>query len=216
MLAIDADPNSCFADALGVKGSGTIVGICEEISKNMDKIPSGMVKDRYIEMEVQESTVESDLFDLIVMGRPEGPGCYCYVNNLLRGLIGNITKNYEYVIIDNAAGMEHISRRTMGDVDSLVIISDYSASGLRAAKKIFELAVDLKIKMAHAGLVINKVRTPDKSMEKNIKLSGIDIVGELPYSEDIERWNIEGGSVFSFTSPDILEKVWAICRKITE
>ena len=147
LLAIDADPNSCFADALGVKSAPTIVGTCEEISGQMSKIPAGMTKERFIEMRVQESLAEEKAFDMLVMGRPEGPGCYCYVNNLLRNIIDKITRAYDYVVIDNAAGMEHISRRTMRGMNKLVLVSDYSVPGIRSAKKIYELAKELGIKI---------------------------------------------------------------------
>ena len=130
VLAIDADPNSCLAESLGVDAVSSIVGVCEEISKNMDTIPRGMTKDRYIEMKVQESLIETEDFDLLLMGRPEGPGCYCYVNNLLRDIIGDITKSYDFIVIDNAAGMEHISRRTTMEITKLVLVSYYSSIGV--------------------------------------------------------------------------------------
>ena len=136
VLAIDADPNSCFAEALGVTGASTIVGTCEEIARHLDAIPAGMTKDRFIELRVQESLAETARFDLLVMGRPEGPGCYCYVNNLLRDCIAEMTRSYDIVVIDNAAGMEHVSRRTMRDMDRLVLVSDYSIPGIRSARRI--------------------------------------------------------------------------------
>ena len=207
MIAIDADPNSCFAEALGVKNAGTIVGICEEISKNMDKIPSGMTKDRYIEMEVQKSVIEEKNFDCLVMGRPEGPGCYCYVNNLLRGIIGKITSGYDYVVIDNAAGMEHISRRTVGVLNKLVVVSDYSVTGVRAAKKIYELAIELGIRIGAAFLIINKVTGPVSLLKDEIQKSGLDLIGEIPYSEDLVRWNISNRPIFEFKNQEIWSKV---------
>ncbi|MCX5686973.1 MAG: carbon monoxide dehydrogenase [Candidatus Omnitrophica bacterium] len=214
VVAIDADPNSCFAEALGVKNAGTIVGICEEISKNMDKIPGGMTKDRYIEMEVQESVIEEKNFDLLVMGRPEGPGCYCYVNNLLRGIIEKITSSYDYVVIDNAAGMEHISRRTVGVLNKLVVVSDYSVTGVRAAKKIYELAIELGIKIGAAYLIINKITGPASSLKDEIQKSGLDLIGEIPYSEDLVRWNISNRPIFEFKNQMIDEKVAAVVEKL--
>ncbi len=104
-----------------------------------------MTKDRFIEMKVQESLTETKDFDLLVMGAPEGPGCYCYVNNLLREIMDRITNSYDFVVIDNAAGMEHISRRTTGVIAKLVLVSDYSIAGVRAAKRIYSLAKELKI-----------------------------------------------------------------------
>ncbi|HPM43390.1 MAG TPA: carbon monoxide dehydrogenase, partial [Candidatus Omnitrophota bacterium] len=148
ILAIDADPNSCLAESLGVDAVSSIAGVCEDISKNMGAIPRGMTKDRYIEMRVQESLVETQEFDLLLMGRPEGPGCYCYVNNLLRDIIGDITKSYDFIVIDNAAGMEHISRRTTMEITKLVLVSDYSSVGVKSARRIYDLAGEIGVKMS--------------------------------------------------------------------
>lgn len=200
ILAIDADPNSCLADALGVKGPQTIVGICDEVSKNIDKIPGGMTKDRYIEMRVQEAVAEEDGFDLLVMGRPEGPGCYCYVNSLLRSVIERVTGHYDFVVIDNAAGMEHISRRTEGGVGKLVLVSDYSVNGVRSAKRIEDLARSLKIKIGSVGLIVNKVSGPMSAIDKEVKDTGLELLGVIPYDEAVVSWSISGGSVFGLKS----------------
>ncbi len=207
VLAIDADPNSCLADALGVKDPQTIVGICDEISRSLDKIPAGITKDRFIEMRVQEAVVENGSFDLLVMGRPEGPGCYCYVNNLLRNIIDEITKSYCLVIIDNAAGMEHISRRTVGDLGRLVIVSDYSVPGLRAAKKIYMLAKELGIKMRGAGLIINKVSGALAPLKSEIMKSGLEVVGSIPYDEELVSWNISNRPIFEFESKPVTDEI---------
>lgn len=214
VLAVDADPNSCFAEALGIKNVRSIVGICEEISKNMGKIPAGMTKDRYIEMEVQEAIVEADGFDLLVMGRPEGPGCYCYVNNLLRGIIGKITSSYDFVVIDNAAGMEHISRRTVGDVHKLVLVSDYSVTGLRAVSRIYDLAKELGIKIGSAHLVINKVSGALSTLKEDITKTGLELSGDIPYSEDLIKWNISNRPVFEFGDKSVVGKIDAVVEKI--
>jgi len=214
VLAVDADPNSCFAEALGVRNTRTIVGICEEISKNMGRIPSGMTKDRYIEMEIQKAIIEENDFDLLVMGRPEGPGCYCYVNNLLRGIVGKITSGYEFVVIDNAAGMEHISRRTVGSLNKLVLVSDYSINGIRAAKKIYDLAVELGIRIGGAYLIVNKVSGPIASLKDEIEKTGLDLIGEVPYDEDLVKWNISNRAVFGFKSKVIDKKVDEAVEKL--
>lgn len=210
VLAIDADPNSCFAEMLGVKDAGSIVGTCEEISKHMDAIPGGMTKERYIELRVQETLTEEKGFDLLVMGRPEGPGCYCYVNNLLRDVIGKITSSYDYVVIDNAAGMEHISRRTMREMNKLVLVSDYSVPGLRSARRIYELACELKIKMSGAYLVINKVSGPLTALRPEIAAAGLAVAGEMPYSEELVEWNISNRPIFEFHSAAIESKIASI------
>ena len=216
VLAIDADPNSCFADALGIKKPETIVGECEDISKNLTKIPSGMSKDRYIEMRVQESLSEGKDFDMFVMGRPEGPGCYCYVNNLLRDLIAKITKNYDFVIIDNAAGMEHISRRTMATMNKLVLVSDYSITGVRSAKRIYDLAKELKIKIGGAYLIINKVSGSLSDLEAEIEKTGLEVAGELPYDEALVKWNISNEPIFAFEGKLVKSRISEIVQKLTE
>jgi len=216
ILAIDADPNSCFAEALGVKDPQTIVGICEEISKSMDTIPSGMTKDRFIEMRVQESLTETGWFDLLVMGRPEGPGCYCYVNNLLRDIIDRITKSYDLVVIDNAAGMEHISRRTAGSISKLVLVSDYSIAGVRSTKRIYDLAREMKIKIGGAWLIINRVSGPLAALKGEIMDTGLEVAGEVPYSEELIAWNVSNKPVFEFRSKTIKQEIEDIVKKLME
>jgi CO dehydrogenase maturation factor len=214
VLAVDADPNSCFAEALGIKNVRTIVDICEEISKNIGNIPAGMTKERYIEMEIQEAIVEADGFDLLVMGRPEGPGCYCYVNNLLRGIIGKITSSYDFVVIDNAAGMEHISRRTVGDINKLVLVSDYSVTGLRAVGKIHDLAKQLGIKIGSSYLIINKVSGALSVLKEDIARTGLELAGDIPYSKDLIEWNISGKPVFEFDNKEVSDRIGDVVEKI--
>ena len=216
MLAIDADPNSCLADSLGVKEPATIVGICDEISKNLSRIPAGVTKDRFIEMRVQEAVNEAKGFDLLVMGRPEGPGCYCYVNNLLRGIIGDITKGYDFVIIDNAAGMEHISRRTTTEVNDLLVVSDYSIAGVRSAQRIYELAKQLGIRIKGAYLVINKVSGPLKPLAADIDKTGLEVAGSLPYDEEMVSWNISGKPIFEFHDETIRENIEEIFNNMVK
>lgn len=215
VLAIDADPNSCLADSLGVRDPQTIVGICEDVSKNLDKIPAGMTKDRFIEMKVQDAVAENDGFDLLVMGRPEGPGCYCYVNSLLRNIVGKITKNYDFVVIDNAAGMEHISRRTTGDMNTLLVVSDYSVPGIRSAKKIRDLATELGIKVRGAYLVINKVSGSLSTLRDEIKNSGLEAIGSIPYDEEVVSWNISNRPVFELESKPIRDEIEEIFNNLT-
>jgi CO dehydrogenase maturation factor len=214
VLAIDADPNSCLADNMGVKGPETIAGICEHTSKNLSKIPAGVTKDRFIEMRIQEAVNEGDGFDLLVMGRPEGPGCYCYVNNLLRGIIGNITKNYDFVIIDNAAGMEHISRRMTAELNKLLIVSDYSIPGVRSAGRIYDLAKELKIRINGAYLIINKVSGPLAPLTGEITKTGLDIAGSVPYDEEMVAWNISSKPIFDFEDETLRGGIEEIFKNI--
>lgn len=175
-----------------------------------------MTKERYIEMKVQSSLEEADSFDLLVMGAPEGPGCYCYVNNLLRDIIGRITKSYDYIVIDNAAGMEHISRRTAGVITKLVLVSDYSIAGLRASKKIHDLTKELKIKVGSAWLVINRVSGDLQRLAGEISGTGLKIAGEVPYSDSLVEWNVSDRSVFEFGDKCVTAAISNICKNLTE
>ncbi len=216
VLAIDADPNSTLPEALGVTGNETIAGICDDVSKQMDKIPAGMTKERFIEMKIQEALAEEDGFDLLVMGRPEGPGCYCYVNNLLRDLIARVIKNYDFVVIDNAAGMEHISRRTMRAVDKLLLVSDYSVVGVRSAKKILELAKSLGIKMASSALVINKVTGSLEPLQNEIRAAGAAFIGAIPFNENVDKWSVSDKPIFEFEDAGIKDRIKDIFIKLME
>ncbi|HID11122.1 MAG TPA: carbon monoxide dehydrogenase, partial [Candidatus Latescibacteria bacterium] len=110
VLAVDADPNSNLGEQLGMEVGETIGDIREEVLE--EELPPGMTKDRYLELRIQETLTEGEGVDLLTMGRPEGPGCYCYVNHLLRGFLDRLSKNYRHIVVDNEAGMEHLSRRT--------------------------------------------------------------------------------------------------------
>lgn len=216
ILAIDADANSTLPEALGIKGCETIAGICDETSKHMDKIPAGMTKERFIEMRIQEALVEEKGFDLLVMGRPEGPGCYCYVNNLLRDMMARVIKQYDFVVMDNAAGMEHISRRTMRNIDKLLLVSDYSITGIRSAKRIFDLAKELGIKMSSASLVINKVDGYLEPLQGEIRATEVEFVGAIPFDKKVEDWSISNRSVFEFDDELVKERIKEIFGKLTE
>lgn len=173
----------------------------------MDNIPAGMTKERFIEMRIHEALVEEKGFDLLVMGRPEGPGCYCYVNNILRDLMARVIKNYDFVVIDNAAGMEHISRRTMRTIDKLLLISDYSVIGIRSAKKISELVKELGIKVGAVSLVINKAGGFLEPLQDEILATGVRFVGAIPFDASIEDWSISNKPIFAFESITIKDRI---------
>ena len=214
ILAVDADPNSNLAEVLGVEAKETIGSILDDISSHPEKIPSGMPKDTFIEYQVQSAISENEGFDVLTMGRPEGPGCYCYVNNALRNVMGKLIKDYDYVVIDNEAGLEHLSRRTTRSSDTLLIVSDATRVGLKAANRIHELAGELKIKIKKEFLLVNGCDTdPEKEKIKNI---GFEFLGVLPYDKEIEKAASNGGSLMSI-NPDAVslkalrnlgEKIW--------
>lgn len=198
VLAIDADPNNNLGQALGLRIDQTIGSIINDIARDPSKIPSGMTKERFIEFQVHTAVVESNGFDTLTMGRPEGPGCYCYVNNVLRGLVEKMIKDYDYTVIDNEAGFEHLARRTTRDIDSLVIISDATAAGTRAAKRIIELVKELELKVKKSFLLVNRAK-PDFDKEK-IEKSGGTYLGCIPLDGRIEEIGSGGNSLFGLES----------------
>ncbi len=192
ILAIDADPNVNLNQALGVELTETIVGILDKVASMKDGLPAGMTKERYIEYEVQASISEGDGFDLIAMGRPEGPGCYCYANNVLRGVIDKLSRAYDYVVIDNEAGMEHLSRRTTRKIDSFIVVSNFSKVGVRAAKRISELAKEMELKIGKEFLVVNMARGPIDELKPEINALKLDAACVIPYDEDVEKFSVLG------------------------
>lgn len=195
VLAVDADPNSNLAETLGLEPKETIGKILDDISANPDKIPAGMSKDRFIEYKVQAAVSEADGFDVLTMGKPEGPGCYCYVNNVLRNVMGKLIEDYEYVVIDNEAGLEHLSRRTTRAADALVVVSDATKVGLKAAKRINELARQLQIKIKKRFLIINQ---ENKELDKlSIKDSGLEYIGNVPVDDNIRKSSLNGDSLLN-------------------
>jgi CO dehydrogenase maturation factor len=188
VFAVDADPNSNFADQLGVKEYGTVGDLREELLKVKDSLPAGMSKADFIGYRIQEIVVESKGFDLLNMGRPEGPGCYCYVNSLLREFLDGRAKSYRYTVVDNEAGMEHLSRRTTRDVDVLLVVSDLTPVSLAAAFRIGELARSLDLKIRQVGLLLNRTSAVPASLETKARESGLAILGTVPEDpEVIER-----------------------------
>jgi CO dehydrogenase maturation factor len=153
----------------------------------------GITKDILIEMRTNEALVESENFDLIVMGRPEGPGCYCAANTVLSTVLEKLLDNYPYLVIDNEAGMEHLSRLTTKKIDVFFVVSDASRRGLTAAKRIWELVDELKIEVGRKYLVLNQVRGEvAPSLMEEIDRSGLDLVGIIPEDDQIYEYDQAG------------------------
>ena len=157
ILAVDADPNSTLAEALGVEAGQALAEIREKSSTPEGSPASGVGRVRAVEDEIQRSITEGEGFDLMTMGRPEGPRCYCYVNNLLRKSVDALARNYAAVVMDNEAGMEHLSRRTTNDVGFLLAVLNPTLPSLRAAERILELSRQLPIRVAHRAVLLNRV-----------------------------------------------------------
>ncbi len=214
VLAIDADPNSNLGELLGAKTGESIGKILDDIAANPDKIPAAMTKERFIQLKVQSAISEESGFDLLSMGKPEGPGCYCYVNNVLRGVMVQLIQDYDYIIIDNEAGLEHLSRRTSRYADILIAVTDATSVGLKSVKRIIDLVKDLKFEIKHSFLLINRT---DKQIEKKrLEEIGLDFLGNLPFDPQIEELSLEGRSVFELKADSLIlknlnalgEKIW--------
>lgn len=195
ILAIDADPSSNLNQALGLPLDGTVGDIREDALDQVKagSFPPGMSKQDYLDYQVNQCLVEADGVDLLAMGRPEGPGCYCAANNMLRIIVDRIAGGYDYVFIDNEAGMEHLSRRTTRDVDLLFIVSDPSVRGLTAAKRMKELVHELETTVHRMVLVLNMAPDPlPAELQKAVAETGLELVGVLPRDPLVAEYDAIG------------------------
>jgi CO dehydrogenase maturation factor len=194
ILAVDADSNTNLNEVLGVQIRSTIGEAREMMKKD---VPVGMTKDIWFEYKVQETLTEAKGFDLIAMGRPEGPGCYCAANTLARKCLDLLTANYQYIVIDNEAGMEHFSRLTTRDVDLLFILSDSSQRGILTASRIRNLIRELGLRIVREVLVINRVHgEPGPEIYEEVKKQNLELGGILPADEEVYRYDAEGKPTF--------------------
>jgi CO dehydrogenase maturation factor len=214
VLAVDADPNSNLNVALGMKYEETIADIREEVKK---QTPDNFAKSEFFGLRLEEALVEGNGFDLIVMGRPEGPGCYCAVNNILRDYLARMSKKYKFVVIDNEAGMEHLSRRTASDIDLLLLVTDPTMVGVFSAINAFNTAKSAGIKIKDILLIINKSKgelEPDKL--KLIENAGLKIGGYIGFQDEIQKNSETGKGVVEADSDleNIIDNLFKQEKKI--
>jgi CO dehydrogenase maturation factor len=191
ILAVDADCNANLNEVLGLEVKDTLGQAREDMKKG--NVPSGMTKDVFISMRLEEALAEQEGFDLVVMGQPEGAGCYCAANSLLTNFMERLVGNYQYVVMDNEAGMEHISRLTTHNVDVLLIVTDTSRRGLQAGLRINKLAQELKIGVTNSYLVMNRVKTePDSEILALIDQDGLKLAGTIPDDETVYAYDLKG------------------------
>jgi len=196
VLAVDADSNANLNEALGIEYADTVGGIREEAKSTAAKL-TGVAKNEFLDLQVQSALVEENGYDLIVMGRPEGPGCYCFANNVLRDVIQKLAGNYKHLVVDSEAGCEHISRRTLFRVDFLAIVSDCTVRGIRTAKRISDLADDMGTPIASRGLIVNRVPDgvlPD-GVKAEIEASGLPIAAIVPMDDNVAAMDAGGMAV---------------------
>ena len=196
LLAIDADSNSNLHEVLGIREPRSVGCVREDTRKMGDDVPGGMTKDRFMEYQIQACLEETKNLDFISMGRPEGPGCYCMANNILREIIARLTSNYSVVVIDNEAGMEHLSRRTEEEVDHLFIISDPAPRSLRTIGRIVELIGEMGGRVRASHIVLSRVKGAIEELPENtrneISKLGHPVDAIIPYDEMLIDLDLQG------------------------
>ena len=215
ILAVDADPNANLNEALGMEYSTCISEIIED-TKRPHAIPEGMDKGTYVEYKLQQALMETEYIDLLIMGGPQGPGCYCYANDLLRKHIEELEANYDYLVIDSEAGMEHISRRTIQDVDVMFIVSDASARGIRTITRIKDLVDNLKTKVGAVYSIVTKASEDIfADLQEEIGKTGVECIGAIPFDEEVMRFDVQGKPLFELGDDSaVVKTTFALMDKI--
>jgi len=216
VLAVDADANANLNEVLGLKIENETVSELIDKTKDLAGIPNGMSQDTYIEYRLNASLSEGKNVDLLVMGGPEGPGCYCFPNNILRRYLDNLTKGYQYIVLDNEAGLEHISRRTTKDVDVLFVISDNSARSVRSAGRVNQLIKHINTKVKSIYLIMSK-STPQEveDLKEEIEKTGLKLAGIVPIDPQITEYDIKGIPLFDLPADSAaLKTVYAILNNL--
>jgi CO dehydrogenase maturation factor len=204
ILAVDADPNANLNEALGVEYDRTVVDTVEEVMGDGAAVPAGVAKRQLVEYRMHDAVVESKGFDLLVMGRTEGPGCYCHANDLLRGFLEKLEGGYAHVVMDNEAGLEHLSRRTTRNVDVLLVAANPTVTAVRSAGRIHEMARKLKLGVGRSCLVLNRLNGPVEPAVSGVALAaelakleeaGLVLLGEVPYDEQVLGHSMEAKGI---------------------
>jgi CO dehydrogenase maturation factor len=212
VLAVDADPNSCLGLTLGVEPVGIVADIRESV-RSKEPSNASMDRVRTVEYGIQQAITESEGFDLLTMGRPEGPDCYCAVNNMLRKFLDNLSSEYRYVVIDNEAGMEHLSRRTTNHVDLLFIVAEPNPIGAITVRRISDLAGKLPIGVKQLGVIWNKVLDQTDPDAPGHSVDGVVTFGHIPSDIDVFNNAVQGKTVFDIAKDN---PAYAAIDKILE
>jgi CO dehydrogenase maturation factor len=192
ILAIDADANANLGESLGLDIKQTIGSLIASFNDEKINIPPGMTKEAYLDVKLNGTIVETKGLDLVTMGRGEGPDCYCYPNTILRKFADSLSGNYPYMVMDNEAGMEHLSRRTTQDVDELLLVSDHPVKGVRTIARIIELVDELKLVVKRQSVIINQVPDGlDPMVAEELKKLGIKPAAIIPQDEELVTYDIQ-------------------------
>jgi CO dehydrogenase maturation factor len=198
ILAVDADPNSNLGMSLGLPIRRTIGQVQEEFMGEKLNIPPGLSKHAWLDFKLHEIVEESKGLDLIVMGRPDGPGCYCSVNAILRDYLENLSQNYKWTVVDNEAGMEHLSRRTTQKIDILLMVTEPSHKGLRTAARLKALVEELKLNVGYQFLVMDRTTNDlPQSLKAEVEKVGVELLGTIPRDETIVQYDLEEKSLMN-------------------
>lgn len=204
VLALDADPNSNLNELLGIRIKSTVGQLVEDFKKKGAVISSGMYKDQMVEINIHQSVIEGKGFDLLVMGRGEGPGCYCAANNLFKKYIDMLQGSYCYVVMDNEAGMEHLSRKTTHDIKYLLIISDPTPRGVLTAARLRDLSKELNINAQEVFLILNRVdKELDPRLLNYINEQKFKILATINTDKEIINIELDGKTIFDLSSDSI-------------
>jgi len=216
VLAVDADPNSCLHESLGTEPNRTVADLTEELkAAEGAPAPGGMTRDVWMEYGLQGCLTEETGFDLLTMGKPEGAGCYCYANNLVRGCIDALTRSYKAIVMDNEAGLEHLSRRTTRDVDVLLLVADPSVRGIRTVARLSALADELGIDVGTRMLVVNRASEPlHPALIDEAAAAGLPITAVIPNDPAVGACDLGGDGLQAL--PDDSPSVVASRRLLKE
>ena len=219
VLVVDADANSNLNEVLGVEVETSLGQIREEMAQAELKgtIPKGMTKADYAEFKFNSAIIEEDDFDMLVMGRTQGKGCYCYVNGVLKAQVDKYAQNYSYIVMDNEAGLEHVARGTLPHVDTMLLISDCSRRGIQAVARIAEMIDEMGLNPGTMGLIVN--RAPGGVLEPGVREEidrhGLKLLGVLPQDDGVYRCDCNGepSALLPETSP-MKQALYGIMRDL--
>jgi len=216
ILVMDADPDANLGTLLGIKPEKSVGDLREEILREIKKLPSGMSKAAYLEAGLHQIIAEADGFDFIVMGRGEGPGCYCYLNSLIRKFSQDLTPSYTWVVMDNEAGLEHLSRRTTNNIDALLVVVNENPLSFETAKSIESITANINNTIRKKFLVTNMVR-PEKMplVIQRIRGLNLDHIGDIPSDPVLDDAIFQGKSVMDVQNSIAFESIKGIMKVIT-
>ena len=216
LLAIDADPDTNLSTVLGVPLEQTIGDLREETLEEIKRLPPGISKLDYIEAGLHQIIVETEKVDFVTMGRAEGPGCYCFINSLLRKFSDDLQGSYEWVVMDNEAGLEHLNRRTAAKVDHLVVVVNDSPLSLDTGRRIDKLLSELRYDVGHRYVLINNVAQTGRLEAIRQRLGGLalEYLGEIPHDEDLENQVFRGESLYKLDASPAVVKMEQIMGRL--